>query len=62
MPILDDIMDHEVLGPIKRLGLEMGARKGVRKGSFKERERFSPGRLRNGLARFPSGRTLVCRL
>ena len=34
MPILDDIMDHEVLGPIKRLGLEMGRQEGRQEGFF----------------------------
>ena len=38
MPILDDIMDHDVIGPAIRRGLEQGMEQGLEKGLEKGRE------------------------
>jgi hypothetical protein len=34
MPILDDIMDHDVLGPAIRQGLQQGIQKGLQQGEL----------------------------
>ena len=36
MPILDDIMDHDVLGPAIRQGLEQGRKEGKEEGKQEE--------------------------
>ena len=43
MPILDDIMDHKVLGPAIRQGLEQGRKEGKEEGK-------QEGKLEEGLA------------
>jgi predicted transposase YdaD len=40
MPILNDIMDHQVLGPVFRQGMEEGRKEGEQKGEQKTRERL----------------------
>lgn len=32
MPVLDDIMDHDLFGPIKREGIRLGMEQGLEKG------------------------------
>jgi len=40
MPILDDIMDHDVLGPVFREGEQKGIREGEQKGELKALRRI----------------------
>jgi len=37
MPILDDIMDHQVYGPLRREGIKIGLEKGREEGLERER-------------------------
>jgi len=40
MPILNDILDHQVLGPVFRQGLEEGRQEGLQEGEQKTREQM----------------------
>ena len=50
MPILDDIMDHDVIGPAIRQGLEQGRREGKQEGKQEGRREEAITMLRRLIA------------
>jgi hypothetical protein len=60
MPILDDIMDHDLLGPAIRQGREAGREEGREEGRREEGLAFCAVSLQNALVLCPIGSTNAC--